>query len=219
MSNLTYRRAEIEWALWRLLRARGAPAEPSTEFTNRIKKLLDLDRAERSAKAFAFSAEAPTGTGREAAFTPFDVFCLAIALDLLDIGLKQAEVVQLILYVRDVLADAYAEIDMNYPPSRKNYAPEKHHRTPQIERSGIKTADVDVYLVLQTAETKSVYQPIPTTTSKRIAPPRYGARLFVGQSEVLAAIGKNRRALVFELYAYSSIRGCLDRAASTLGKN
>ena len=45
MSNVTYRRGQVEWALWRAFTlARSSGEGPPPIFRTRIKRLLDLDR-------------------------------------------------------------------------------------------------------------------------------------------------------------------------------
>ena len=45
MSNVTYRRGQVEWALWRAFTLARSPGEgPPPIFKTRIKRLLDLDR-------------------------------------------------------------------------------------------------------------------------------------------------------------------------------
>ena len=68
-------------------------------FLTRIKRLLEIDRSLEQTDLqaqpnsnFAFVAP-PERAGSEVAFTAFDAFCLAVALDLHDAGFKQSEVV------------------------------------------------------------------------------------------------------------------------------
>ena len=45
MSNLTYKRGQVEWALWRAFTMARSPDDgPPPIFKTRIKRLLDLDR-------------------------------------------------------------------------------------------------------------------------------------------------------------------------------
>ena len=89
-----YKRGQVEWALWRFfLQGRQVGPEQQKVFLTRIKRLLELDRGEDlGAKTetpharFAFADAAPEGKGTDADFRPFNAFCLALALDLLDTG-------------------------------------------------------------------------------------------------------------------------------------
>ena len=87
---MTYKRGQVEWALWRAFTLARSPGDgPPPIFKTRIKRLLDLDRDLDAAAFgasppcdFAFVAPAEGGSGVEAQYTAFDVFCLALALDL-----------------------------------------------------------------------------------------------------------------------------------------
>ncbi len=105
MSNAdSYKRGQVEWALWRFfLQGRQVGPEQQKVFLTRIKRLLELDRGEDlGAKTetpharFAFADVAPEGKGTDVDFRPFNAFCLALALDLLDTGFKQSEIVFLL---------------------------------------------------------------------------------------------------------------------------
>ena len=100
MSDPTFKRGQVEWALWRAFtQYRSQGDVPPQIFRTRIKRLLDLDRdpgadATKAASIAPFAFVAPVdGSGVEAAYAPFDVFCLGLALDLLDVGFKQSEIV------------------------------------------------------------------------------------------------------------------------------
>ena len=95
-----FKRGQVEDALWQrfAMRTRIKP-KISKKFQTRIKRLLDLDRQEtalnsstRSSARYAFLDTTPEGRGTDVSFTPFNVFCLALGLDLLDVGLKQSEI-------------------------------------------------------------------------------------------------------------------------------
>ena len=72
MSNAdSYRRGQVEWALWRFfLQGRQAGSESKKVFLTRIKRLLELDRGEDLGETteipharFAFADAAPEGKG------------------------------------------------------------------------------------------------------------------------------------------------------------
>lgn len=115
----TYRRSQAEYALWGLHGRGKARQSVPLAFRNRTKKLLDADRvgempnSEARAAPFAFSEEAPGGTGVDAAFTAFDVTCLAYALEMVGFGFKPSEVVFLLRHVRGTLHDLYDEMADN----------------------------------------------------------------------------------------------------------
>lgn len=160
MSNVGYRRGQAEWALWRAFTLyRGHSHAPPEVFKTRIKRLLDLDRTPgASGAAHAFTALAGGGTGSETLFAPFDVFCLGLALDLLDIGFKQSEVVLVMRHVREDLAEWFARLLAR--PSlidRQNHLALLHPDLPAIERPGrAALADARVLLLLNRVELTEV---------------------------------------------------------------
>jgi hypothetical protein len=116
VTSRTYKRGQVEWALWRIcsLSHRQADTEPSQIFRTRIKRLLDVDRTFESSNinidpgaAHAFGKIELGGRGVETPYTAEDAFSLAIALDLLNVGFKQSEVVFVIRHVRDLLNDVF----------------------------------------------------------------------------------------------------------------
>ena len=172
MSNVTYRRGQVEWALWRAFTLARSPGDgPPPIFRTRIKRLLDLDR---DLDASVFGAEPPCtfafvepsegGSGIEAQYAAFDVFCLALALDLLDVGFKQGEIVYLMRYLREPLEDWFR--DLLARPSlinRQRNLAKMHPKLPRLERGGGKAplADARVFLILNRIEMTEVLAPAP----------------------------------------------------------
>ena len=167
MSNITYKRGQVEWALWRAFTLARSPDDgPPPIFKTRIKRLLDLDRDLDAATFgasppcdFAFVAPAVGGSGVEAQYTAFDAFCLALALDLLDIGFKQGEIVYLMRHLRDTLDDWFRDLVMR--PSlidRQRHLAKLYPDLPVIELSGGKAplADARVFLILNRIEMTEV---------------------------------------------------------------
>ena len=118
MSNVTYGRGQVEHALWIAFPSglMSAPKLPPKVFLTRVKRLLEIDRAmdlsEREAPPeckFAF-VDLPEKPGGGVAFTPMDAVALGIALDLLDAGYKQSEVVFLLRYLRADLERQLGEL-------------------------------------------------------------------------------------------------------------
>jgi hypothetical protein len=215
-----FRRGQAEWALWRLFDAgvyarRDMPAV----FRTRIKKLLDIDRSgampgqARGAAALAFADDAPIGSGSEAAFTAFDVFCLALALDLLDMGFKQAEIVFLLRHIREGLRPVFERIVRDYPPAnRQRYRAKDFPNCPAIDtKSGAQIVDTGVYVLVRKIEIgelvpKGAKQPL-------IAPPQICA----GQAALAAALAKlggaQRKVLVIEIGQSARLAPALLEAA------
>jgi hypothetical protein len=106
----TYRRGQVDWALWRVKAFPKTTPAPA-EFQTRIRRLLEIDRAEPAAERFfspyAFAETAPGGKGEEAAFHPIDALMLWLGLDLLEMGFKQQEVVRLLRAARTVILKRY----------------------------------------------------------------------------------------------------------------
>lgn len=124
-AGTTYRRGQVEWALWQFFTlSRLASNEPPKVFLTRIKRLLEADRADKVPAGqhyqpdsdFAFSSTKTEGQGVDATFSAFDAFCLALALDLLDVGLKPSETVFLLRYLRTALAVEFKAILRDPPP-------------------------------------------------------------------------------------------------------
>jgi hypothetical protein len=163
LGNVTYKRGQVEWALWRAFTLARSPGDgPPPIFRTRIKRLLDLDRELDAGGldapppcAFAFVAPSEGGSGIEAQYTPFDAFCLAIALDLLEVGFKQGEIVLLMRHLRDTLADWFD--DLLKRPSlfdRQAHLAKHYPGLPSLERSGGRApiADARVFLLLNRIE-------------------------------------------------------------------
>lgn len=154
MSNITYRRGQAEWALWQLARSgrSHAPASIPAEFLARIKKLLDLDRGharkELKSKVQAFVDTGRGRSSRDAEFESFDVFCLAIALDLVDAGLLQTEAIHLIRECRAELQDEFEWIIEHYPPAtRAPRLAKDYPDLPSYEDKGSRIADTSVFMI------------------------------------------------------------------------
>ena len=159
----TYRRGQVEWALWRYFRQ--LPTEhrrPPPVFRTRVKRLLELDSRgnpfdDGSETSFAFFDETPGGTGADVAYTAFNGFCLALGLDLLDTGFKQSEVVFLLRHLRPLLEQAFPKI-LKCPPSyRGAIAASDRPRCPTYERNGSLYADCRVFLVVNKVEITEVF--------------------------------------------------------------
>jgi hypothetical protein len=200
----TYRRGQAEWALWRMFDfATHAQRPMPGVFRTRIKRLLDIDRAgamagvDRRAAALAFADEAPSGSGAEAAFGAFDVFCLALALDLLDMGFKQAEIVFLMRHVRAGLRSVFMRIVADYPPpDRQRRRVQDFPNCPGLPGEP-RFVDAGVYLILNKLElTELMPQRVKGPV---IAPPQ----ICYGREELAAGLAElgagQRKALVLEI--------------------
>lgn len=160
MSEETYGRGQVEWALWcSFARARFNTGDVPRVFRTRIKRLLDIDRdldltgAEVPPETdYAFVAP-PATEGAEAKYLAVDVFCLAIALDLLDSGFKQSEIVFLMRYLRPELDRCFPAL--LEPPSlinRQRYRAEVYPDFPFYEYRGRRYTDRRLFVLLQKVE-------------------------------------------------------------------
>lgn len=164
-SRETYKRNQVEWALWQLFAGgRFGKAPPSKVFRTRIKRLLDLDReteeydeSDWDHYRYAFLETPPEGQGVDASFTAFDVFCLAIALDLLDSGYKQSEILFLLRHIRQDLEKEQARIQKHPPVLFHRIHAKDRPKSPTYEARGELWADDRVFMLLSKVEMKEVY--------------------------------------------------------------
>ena len=160
MSNVTYGRGQVEWALWRTFARNSARGiEVPKAFLTRVKRLLEIDRdmdlsdrEARPAADFAFVAP-PQRRGGEVAFAPVDAFCLAVGLDLLDAGFKQSEVVFLMRHLRIELEDRFSQMlegpNLN---ARRRYPAAKYPNLPTVKHKGKTYADGRMFVVIKKFE-------------------------------------------------------------------
>ena len=171
MAEETYGRGQVEWALWcSFARARFNTRDVPQIFRTRIKRLLEIDRdldlndAEVPPEAdYAFAPPPSAGSG-EVAYRAVDAFCLAIALDLLDAGFKQAEIVFLMRYLRPDLQKRFPHLLA--PPSltsRQRYRARDYPDLPSYEDGGHSFADRRLFIILQMVELTE----ISLTSSRR----------------------------------------------------
>lgn len=186
MKSQPYTRGQVEWALWRYFRIEpNANDNPPTIFSTRIKRLLELDRVGiEGAPGFAFSSAATTGRGSNANFTAFDVFCLAVAMDLLDTGFKQSEIVFFLAFTRSSLEREFRYM-MKHPfPLRQNAASEDFPELPTYMANGFQYADGRVYMGTRKVELKEF---VSDTTSEDQKRPQIQTPLFFRGIEALVS--------------------------------
>lgn len=208
MSIRTYKRAQITWSLWGLFTGTRPDADldkiPSV-FHTRIKRLLEADRgkADMPDRAdLAFGEVAPVGSGVDVPFTAADAFRLALALDMLDLGLKVADAVFFIQHTRELL-DAEYDYILTRPPRRGRVSARSAPDRPSVERAGLKLADLRSYLVVRPV---SIQESTPTLKQKKAY---RGMPIFVEPMicRGIAALNEfmdsrarmGRKAMVFEL--------------------
>ena len=217
MSNETFKRGQVEWALWRAAnfsRALVSKERPPI-FATRIKRLLDADREldadEVEAKApFAF---VPFGEGRgiESVFAPFNVFCLAVALDLLDVGFKQGEIVVVMRHLRPQLERWFPDL-LSRPSlgDRQNRRASEHPELPVIQRDGRQdVADARVFVILNRVEMTEVLS-LPKTKGKSNVPAFLEPEICEGVAGLESVLDKllphhRRTVIVIEIAAAAQI--------------
>lgn len=126
MEQRSFGRGQMEWALWRAILGAKWNKQPVPQiFLTRIKRLLEIDRdptliegVEKPPKAAYAFAPPPHASG-ESGYTLADAVSLAIALDLLDAGFKQREIVFRMRYLRPDLDKRLSTIlDRRSPMTR-----------------------------------------------------------------------------------------------------
>ena len=167
ISGSTFKRGQVEWALWRLFTLTRYLTTPpiSSVFRTRIKRLLELDRAsdplmsaEEVHLPHAFFASLPEGTGIDTQYTAFDAFCLVVALDLLDAGYKQSEVVLLLRHLRPRLEKPFRKMQKAPVILRQRRVPaDDRPGCPAYEKNGRRYADCRVFVLIEKIEFKEVF--------------------------------------------------------------
>jgi hypothetical protein len=115
-----YKRNQVQEAIFRTLGAEGARAG---EIGFRLKRLLATDRSlgrrrrsqDKAERHYAFYGEESPGTGADVMYSGYEAFALLAALTLLEHGLPQVVVVNLMRQVRDELELAHREILEKHP--------------------------------------------------------------------------------------------------------
>ena len=159
MTTETYRRGQVEWAIWQVMASDASKAgSPPKAFVTRIKRLLELDRAETEDRpGLAFTDTAPAGQGTDRAFTPFDALCLALALELIDMGFKQAEVVFLLQHCRKELSPVYEKIMRRPKPNRRRVHPRNDPDAPTYQVRGSRWVDRRFFMVIGKVEMTELF--------------------------------------------------------------
>lgn len=224
MSEETYGRGQVEWALWcSFARARFNTGDVPRIFRTRIKRLLDIDRdldpsgAEVPPEAdYAFTGR-PAKEGSETEYKAVDAFCLAMALDLLDSGFKQSEIVFLMRYLRP-------ELDARFPtllgaPSlinRQRSRAKDYPDLPSYEHRGHRYADKRLFIILQKVEMTEIS---PVSARRRPTGPIIREPIFCEGAEVLCKVlnetmpDHRRTVTVLELAASAqAVQAWLDQA-------
>jgi len=150
---LTYRRNQLEWALWQLFALNTPAADSPLVFRNRIKRLLDLDRdlgpKDELGFGYAYFDDEGPGLGAEVEYSLYCAFAVALGLDLLDAGFKQSEVVAICRACRTEL-ESYFKLALKKPPVPAEDVLAKDRRgCPTYQRNGVDYADCWIFMVMQ----------------------------------------------------------------------
>jgi hypothetical protein len=160
MAEERFRRGQVERALWSYFgRHFGAPIEPPTLFRTRLKRLLEVDRTQEKIYAsevpharYAFIDGPPSGTGIDLSYSAFNAFCLGVAYDLLDAGLKQSDVVFLVRNLRRDLAQEFTWMARSPIVPRMKTPASERPNCPTFTENGTVWADCRVFVVIEKVE-------------------------------------------------------------------
>ena len=152
-----FRRGQVERALWAYFSGRfGAGEAPPTLFRTRLKRLLEIDRVEKRIYAsevrharYAFTDSAPQGQGSDLSYSAFNTFCLAVAYDLLDVGLPQKDVVFFMRHIRGLLQQQFDWMNESPVEPRMKVLHKDRPRCAAFEEGGTVWADCRVFMVVQ----------------------------------------------------------------------
>jgi hypothetical protein len=209
MHDQAFSRGQVQWALWKFATI-DLPSgeEPASAFRARVQHLLLLDRSGRyqdpADPVQALSSDFPQGSGVDATFTAVDGFCLAIAMDLLRAGFKQAEVARLLAHLRQPLEGSFAKI-LERPPTLQS-RPAGKTSAQGNRQSG---DDRRVFLVIQQVEFSEAFPAFPHLSSNPSEVSIVREPVFcVGINELRDQLDKMdhffRRAIVLEI-AYTAV--------------
>ena len=175
---MTYKRNQVEEAVWRFISRDAAGREPSVTFRTRVKRLMELDRSAADGNEFAFQDGGLTGRGNEAWFSEFNVFCVAAGMVLLNAGFKQGEVVQLMRHARSKFNEAWNSVwedgsedgSLNHLPFRQRLVASDRPDLPAYESDGIHYADRAIYILLNHVEAVEATAGTPTSKPALLTP-------------------------------------------------
>jgi hypothetical protein len=158
--NRTYQRGQMEWALWQAM-SHHNDADPRratvpSVFANRIKRLLEIDATE---KASIFGERASIGKGNATAYSEFGVFLMRLALELLDAGFKQSDVIYLLRHIKFDLEEEYLRVMEGPPILRAQLSAQARPKSPP-RFDDPHLADTDVFMTVRKVEIKETWNPV-----------------------------------------------------------
>jgi hypothetical protein len=201
-----FRRGQVDRALWHwFVAGKTVSKDPPTPFLTRIRRLLEIDRSGALPRGthrlrlprYAFFDAPPDGTGSDTDYAPFNVFCLAIGLDLLDAGFSQLEVVFLIRHLKETLEQQF-ERAVKYPAIARTF--QLHEDVPELPirtASGIKYADPRIFMLVNKVDVSEQFSEEIRTPIVLRPEFIYGIKALTGELDRLDY--NNRRAFVLEM--------------------
>ena len=206
----TFKRSQVEWALWKFFSGdQWRDQQPPGVFRTRIKRLLELDKdmgqAEQTTGAtnpFAFSSVPPEGRGVEIPFSSVDTLCIAFALDLLDAGFNQAEIVFLMRHIRSKLEKQHSRIMRNPPSPRQKISATEYSNEPSYIYRSIKIIDRRVFVLIGKVELTEVFSR-PAAKGRNHKPivyePRFCSGIEALRNQLHRMSFNNRKVFVLEM--------------------
>jgi hypothetical protein len=230
MTNQTFKRGQVEWAIWAsYTQQRAAAGDPPPAFHTRLKRLLEADRdpelqpkSVKDKEPYAFASAKVEGTGTDAAFAAYDAFGLALALELLGAGFKPSEIISLLRRSRPSLERRFNAILKTPPPPKPGANPKGWPGLPTYSEGGKEFADGRVFMVLPTVELDEVlplYHPRAMRKSPAFPEPKFCRginELTAELSQMRSSNWSYRKAFVTEIaYLASGVSDLLPEAPLT----
>nr|WP_281722864.1 hypothetical protein [Nitrosomonas nitrosa] len=159
----TYKRGQVEEALWSHFAPNTPSGAPPAKLRTRIKRLIDIDRDtakinKGATSSLAFNDGGGGGPGVDTYYTAFDAFCLALGLELLDAGFKQSEVVFLLQHERARLRREYGRMRDEGVGTNELLSPKDHPALPIHKYKDAHYADPRVFMVTAKVEMVEVFE-------------------------------------------------------------
>lgn len=217
----------MEMALWRYFathRHWGADFEQIAEevpsvFKSRIKKMLNMDRIpglmpweDLPDDRWIFYDQPQRGLGSEEHFSTLHVFLMGLALDLLNIGFKQSEVIYFLKHTRPTIGAAFDQIHRKkgwiapVSDGSRQHPPHKHypHAEPLWLGEGkAPLADFTVWMLVRRFETKEVFSGIKGKLKGQKLPlfmdPKFVFGLEAVKEEIFTRLNDYRHLVQIEL--------------------
>jgi hypothetical protein len=151
----TYKLGQIVWAIWQTMGAHSFTSvqEPVLRFRTRIKRILEIDRDRGrfpGIDTLAFSGKHPVTSGVDVGYTIYDALLMAIAMQLLNVGMKQFDAVFLVKSLRtDFLIPELEKILYDLPSiGRVHHRAPKGYDGPVYRKNGVRLIDERRILVI-----------------------------------------------------------------------